>query len=452
MSRIADRIFDCLPSGNYAVAALLRLFDIVETDRIETAGVECTAEPRLLVNPAFLDAEAATPEKLLMLVMHELHHVLLGHTTLFPRMTPVQNFVFDAVINGVISRMFPGREHVAMLTDFYSDRAFPECLLGPPADWNGRDVATLPPGISGLPRNARCHVEDVYRGLYSDTGVSYEEVYDVLPRVLVGYDVDGVPLLGGHDVEGTDEAVSRSRLLVNAIRAIVEEWTQPPNPIRGRSLADMLQHLTVHSRLVPTNRAVLRHVMRRVADLSQSGRRFRMRGNRTVTAASAIPSLDRRTLVLRALGCEPLLHGSTIDSAHRVPRGDRVHVYIDVSGSMEELREAVYGAVVDCAAFVHRRVHLFSTAVVDLGLPDLRRGMCATTGGTDIACVAAHLRTHDIHRAVIITDGWVGVPSGGDHATLSRTRLGVCYIGGTSNVNDLAGVAHVTAHLATGGR
>jgi len=386
-----------------------------------------------------------------MLVMHELHHVLLGHTTLFPRTTPVQNFVFDAVINGVISRMFPHREHVAMLTDFYSDRAFPECLLRPPADWNGREVATLPSGIATLPDDIQRHVQDVYRGLYSDTGVSYDEVYDALPRVLIGYDVDGVPLLGGHDVEGTDEAVSRSGLLVDAIRAIVEEWTQPPNPIRGRSLADMLQHLTVHRRPLPTNRAILRKVMRRVADLSQSGRRFRMRGSRTLAVASAIPSLDRRTPVLRALGREPLLHGSTVDSTHRVPRGDRVHVYIDVSGSMDDLTDAVYGAVTDCAAFVHRRVHLFSTAVVDLTLHDLRRGMCETTGGTDIACVAAHLRTHDIRGAVIITDGWVGVPSGGDRATLSRTRLGVCYIGDMSNVDDLAAVAHVTAHLAPGG-
>jgi hypothetical protein len=38
--------------------------------------------PRLLINPQFVEAHAATPERLLMLVMHELHHVLLGHTRL----------------------------------------------------------------------------------------------------------------------------------------------------------------------------------------------------------------------------------------------------------------------------------------------------------------------------------------------------------------------------------
>jgi hypothetical protein len=38
---------------------------------------------------------APTPEKLLMLIMHELHHVLLGHTRLFPRLTQIDNLVFD---------------------------------------------------------------------------------------------------------------------------------------------------------------------------------------------------------------------------------------------------------------------------------------------------------------------------------------------------------------------
>ena len=81
---------------------------------METAAVECRLQPRLLVNPDFVDTWAATPEKLLMLVMHELHHVLLGHTRLFPRATRVDNLVFDAIINCAVvphvSR--PGTHHV----------------------------------------------------------------------------------------------------------------------------------------------------------------------------------------------------------------------------------------------------------------------------------------------------------------------------------------------------
>jgi hypothetical protein len=117
---------DAFPSGSYAVAGLLRLRDIVETTDVPTAAVECKAQPRMLINPKFVEQHAATSEKLLMLVMHELHHVLLGHTTLFPRITPVQNFIFDAVINGVVSRMFPGPEYTAFFTDFFDAAYFTE--------------------------------------------------------------------------------------------------------------------------------------------------------------------------------------------------------------------------------------------------------------------------------------------------------------------------------------
>jgi hypothetical protein len=63
--------------------------DIVESDEVPTAAVECQLQPRLLINPGFVEKHAETPEKLLVLVMHELHHVLLGHTTLFPAVTKI---------------------------------------------------------------------------------------------------------------------------------------------------------------------------------------------------------------------------------------------------------------------------------------------------------------------------------------------------------------------------
>src|SRR5262245_50898898 len=132
---LGERILDCFPSGTYALTALLRLLDVVESDEVSTAAVECRVRPRLLVNPYFVDRHADTPEKLLMLVMHELHHVLLGHTRLFPRISAIDNIVFDAVINSLLCRMFPGREFTALFTEFYSDAKVPDCLLRPPGGW-----------------------------------------------------------------------------------------------------------------------------------------------------------------------------------------------------------------------------------------------------------------------------------------------------------------------------
>mgnify|MGYP003335940025 CR=1 FL=1 len=120
MTALTDRILDCFPSGSYALTALLRLLDIVESRAIPTAAVECRVQPRMLINPDFVDRHAATPEKLLMLVMHELHHVLLGHTTMFSRSTVIDNFVFDAVINGLLCRMFEEPQYTSFFTDYYS--------------------------------------------------------------------------------------------------------------------------------------------------------------------------------------------------------------------------------------------------------------------------------------------------------------------------------------------
>ena len=82
-----------------------------------------------------------------MLVLHELHHVLLGHTRLFRRVTPLDNLAFDAVINALLCRMFPGRDHTAFFTDFYADDQFPACLLRPPCGWQPGAVAAIPPAL-----------------------------------------------------------------------------------------------------------------------------------------------------------------------------------------------------------------------------------------------------------------------------------------------------------------
>lgn len=122
---LEQRILDAFPSGQYALVGMLRLLEVTASREIETAAVECKIQPRLLINPDFVETWADTPEKLLMLVLHELHHVLLGHTTLFPRATSAENIVFDAVINALLCRMFPEPEHTSFFTNFYSEIEFP---------------------------------------------------------------------------------------------------------------------------------------------------------------------------------------------------------------------------------------------------------------------------------------------------------------------------------------
>lgn len=444
---LEERLLDCFPSGSYALAALLRLVDIVPTEAIPTAAVECRVQPRLLINPHFVDRHAGTSEKLLMLVMHELHHVLLGHTTLFPTHTPVQNFVFDCIINALISRMFPQPEHLAFLTDYYSDASFPQCLLRPASGWP-QVTNAVPPAIAALPERARAKVAAIHRALYSETGATYAEVYEILPKLLSKGALGEIPLLGDH---GEDSATAgdlgrRAPVLFEVVREIVEEWPQPPDPIRGRSFADILTEKRLSIRRTPSNREILRALIRKVAANGNHGTVRQLTENHDASM-TPMPRLDRRSTVLRALGIEPLFYSTTISTKRRLPVEQRVHVFLDVSGSMNGVCSALYGAVLDCHAQVHPTVHLFSTGVADVTLAQLRDGVCRSTGGTTIDCVAEHIAAHRIRRAVVISDGWVGTLEGQHRYTLAKTRLAVAFAGNNIQTADLSTVANHTTQI-----
>jgi hypothetical protein len=409
-SSLEERILDAFPSGNYGLLALLRLLDIVETIEVDTAAVECTEIPRLRINPEFAARHAETPERLLMLVMHELHHVLLGHTRLCPRITPADNLVFDAVINAVLCRMFPAPEYTSFFTDFYPEDRFPECLLRPPANWTPDAPALLPPALELPPR-----VREIYRALYSPAGASYHELYDALRSILP--EAVQVVLIGSHG----EELPELTGVVFDAVRSIVERWPQPPDPIAGRSWAAVLKLADVRPRR--SNRARLRSLLEKVAGQGAGGTKG-ARAPHAIPTVSPVPAGDRRAVVLRALGVRQLLFRSET-AAWRRPSCELVHVYLDVSGSIGNLKGALYGAVIDCGEIVHPKVHLFSTMVYDVSLPGLRRGECRTTGGTSIECVAAHMASHRVRRAVLLTDGAVGTPGQAARATLANAVIGV---------------------------
>jgi len=93
------------------------------------------------------------------------------------------------------------------------------------------------------------------------------------------------------------------------------------------------------------------------------------------------PRPQRADFVRQALGSPALLHPATV-VADRPVRRERVHLYLDVSGSMDWCLPALYAALRPLAGLVHQQVHLFSTRVHDLDLRDLVRGVRVTTGGT----------------------------------------------------------------------
>jgi hypothetical protein len=447
-SSLTERLLQAFPSGSFCLPAMLELASIEETDAVPTAAVECCARPRLLLNPQWINEHAATPEKLVMLTLHELHHVVLGHTRLYPRATPLDNLVFDAVINAMLCHLLPDRACVALMTDFYREDRFPECLLRPSRGWKPGQPGVVPQPLYSA---KLMHLQSLYAQLYTPQGVGYDELRDALQRTLTPEILQGVTLLGDHrdETEGASSAGQleiRSPALLGEVRRIVERWPQPTDPIRGRSLANELKRIVVKI-MPPSNATRLARLLQRVGAHSQHGC---LQGIRSLPhpVETPLPTMDRRSTVMRSLGVQPMLHRTTVPTRRMAPSSDRVHVYLDVSGSVTGMVPSLYGAVLACGPRVHPVVHLFSTKVFDVTLQQLRVGRCETTNGTCIECVGEHMTRHGVRRAVLVTDGFVGKPGASTHAVMEQAVVGVALTPASTQRADLEEVADHWANLS----
>jgi hypothetical protein len=354
---------------------------------------------RLQINPAFVAANCPCDIDLTMLVLHELYHVVLGHTRLFPRVTLAQNWAFDAVINAQLCQLFPLAHQTALFRRLYPADRFPLAMLRPPEGWRTEQEHWALTG-------AAVHV---HRALYKETSVSYTQLYDLLPEVAVDCsDLSLADLLGGH--AGEDPLPPD---IAGDVRAIIARW--PMAEIRsGRDQGGETHRDAI--RLERARRQAVHVIRTAILVLADRGRE----GGSPImhTDWAPLPSVlpyrtgpDRRAELRDAAGGTPLFHRALL-LQHDRACGERVHVYVDVSGSMAAALPGVYSALTPLLDCVEPAIHLFSTELVDVSHTDLRRGITASTGGTEIDAVTGHVLAHNVRRAVILTDGWVGrIPS-----------------------------------------
>ena len=219
--KIVTRILDVIPPGSFELTTFLSLFRVRFSEKTRTACVTCGDSPELLLNKEFIETYCQTDEHLFMLVMHELYHVILGHTTLFPRATEVRNLVFDAVINAILCSLFPKPEFNSFFTDYYPSDEMPFALLRPKGE--------------RTPREAETALNLLYGG--SDTG-TYHDVYEALlesgcvKEMTVLLDgVRGAPALPGERTPDPPDGRARSP----SVPQLPGERTPDPPDGRARS-------------------------------------------------------------------------------------------------------------------------------------------------------------------------------------------------------------------------
>ena len=443
---LIHQVMNSVPAMHFGADALLRLISIEETTSVPTACVSCGEYSTLKINPVFCSEYANTKEKMTMLILHEMHHIVLGHTRLFARATPLDNLVFDAVINAMLCQAYPDPASTALFRDLYDDNHPLYCFLRPASGWSPTGFAVTPPVLRKFPELAALH-----RRLYKN-GCTYSELREALCNSGLVIEVDMKVLIGGHDDDANERdernLQSVAPALASVIQKVVGKW--PASVMLPKSLLDDL--FETHKVKVPqTKQDSLRSLIRKVSQNGKKGN-LRRRNLSLMSIQSPIPRCDRRGMVLRAIGGRQIMHSHQIEHRKITPSGERVHVYMDVSGSMTKLIPPLYGAIRDCSDCVFPKVHLFSTIVSDVTLKEFAQGKVNSTGGTDISCVVRHMQQTKVKRAVIVTDGYVGTVNAAELSVLNGVFIGTALTGVNASRNQMAEYVNVWIDIVGGGQ
>ena len=374
----------------YGLEKLLSMLDVIETESIPSAAVPIHMTPRILINPKFVAKYCEQDECLATLILHELHHVLLGHTRLFRRVSVIHNIAFDAIINAMLCRQNP--THNDLFEKLYQADVFPDYFLRAPIGF---------PSQPQYPINIPFEHQELISELYYTTRTSFYEVFERIKTVLP---IINIKLIGHHDKD--DEGVTKENnpALFDVIREIVEQWPLPPDPILGRSLSQTIRNKQfVYKHKKSPEKTIAKAIQRLIQDENNS--KMEGRAIHYTQIQQAWPSADRRAFSYQLSGGTPLLYTHAIP----IPKSiTRAHIYIDVSGSMNDYITAISNAVLSCEHYIKENIFLFSTIVEKISINAFRKGSYKTTQGTDFAIVAEHIHSNKIRSALIITDGFVG--------------------------------------------
>ena len=406
-SMIFYRLQHMMVALPYGLEKMITLMDFEESLEIKTACVPLHCKPKIIINPEWVQKNCETDEKLFMLIQHELHHVLLGHTRLFDQVTPSHNIACDAIINSMLSRGNPSPEWTALFRDQYAANIFPYCLLRPPENF---------PKAPSYPKDMPQTLQELITKLYYSNKGTFHEVFEEIqefivqfPRTLSQEQLEDIvdELMGNHEDQEDGITKNDDPDFFNIIREIVEAWPQPKKPIIGRSQSEFL--------MTDRREIVAQHphqIIRRAIQLA-SIRNGSQKGIRPSYQEHMIqqflPTRDRRGFAIAQNRKLISMYNQQIPRPHRSTND--VHIYIDVSGSMSEYVSYVLNAVYATVKDIQVYLYYFSTQIYPTNMKELKSGMFKTTQGTSGAVVLNHIIDNQIESAVILTDGYVGIPA-----------------------------------------
>ncbi|MEO8577854.1 MAG: hypothetical protein ABI556_14185, partial [Gemmatimonadales bacterium] len=434
---LVAKIVDLASTRVFALESLISVSSVQWSSEISTACIECAARPRLLLNPEFVEKHCNTPERLATLVLHELSHVSMGHTRLYPRGGNAHNVAFDAIINRDLSLHFArtgdAEPYTSLFTSYYGESRQPEFVLRPPPGWPELPVWDASVGCDE-------DLRSIHRRLYDPalldprnkqpSLLTYGEIISALERTASGRAAESkhaggkspndapdisTRLLGGHGISDAERAADsggRDSRIANALPKLVSEVSVLAEHSKGAGSGGKIETLTLDRVQKERRLELALAVLLKKSFLRQSSGSKRWLEER-VPAISVDRSRDRRAgvrhVMSRRLGIpQPLLFNS--ESTRLRPAPCAAPIYLDVSGSMNGLLERLYAALRPLRRQLLPEMFAFSTVVTPISKADFDAGTIRTTGGTSLQPVIDHViessRRSGTRVAVVLTDGY----------------------------------------------
>lgn len=431
LDEIKKRLFSVIPTSSLHMMEFLKIMNIRFVEKeTNSAAVTCTSRPELLLNKNFIDTYCKTDEHLFMLVMHELYHIVLGHTHLFKRHTEIDNIAFDAVINAILCRMFPEEEYTSFFTSINSDEDFPGCILRPVG--NKTPMKFIP----------------VLKNLYYTQTGTYFEVYECIANELKEQLKIGrikYVLLGNHQDNNDD---MNNPLLKKMLDKVISKWPREMI-LNGRDLGGELEDKTIEfykAERIAQNK--MKRLLRKsgVIQGSVSKKKSSVQYIKE-DAVSVIPDFKDRTLLTKSIVYQqPLLYNSSLNNKRVVKKSNvQTIVYLDVSGSVVD--DIKHFAPLLLKPYKNKECILFafSTIVVPVTYQDFKKGKYKSTGGTSLNCIFEHYfslpKNKKAKKILILTDGKTGKIDNEFYAKIKEQKIEVyCGLFGSYIKDDMSNI------------
>lgn len=418
---IKTRIYNIIPAATWQMERILNLLEIIADDSIPTACVDCSVRPSLRINPKFIAKYCKTDEHLMMLILHEIFHIVLGHTRLFERLTPIHNIAFDAIINSQLCHQFKSKNYVSFFENINGLDSVESRLLRPPKGW--------PSKIEHHPK-ASLKERKVISLLYGEdkNQVTYQEIFELLLKSLSGKLSKTYRLLGNHDSQNQSEI---DKAIGTAIREITSKWPRPDRNLAGRDEGKDGTWILKEDKVNDALRKAIKSMIKKSGIIEKNKNvNLKYRNNSiTLPIETVIPQAkDRRLAAWHKIhGGYPIIYRGTLEQVKKKRTPVPVaHVYMDVSGSMNDVVAPLGSALRERHKDGDVKLYAFSTVIDEITPAKIKKGI-KNSFGTDINCILRHIYSMNKKKRpkkiLVVTDGYIGKAHGDLRNSLKGIKL-----------------------------